>query len=192
MKRRRILTGGIGAIVVGGLLLTGCGGSGSDPAVQAQSSGVIDLSGVTPNWDKALPAASRFVVLAAFANAAVRDNETGLVWEQSPQTTTDTWGGARGTCINKNVGGRKGWRLQSIPELASLMDPSVAFPGPTLPPGHPFTGVQSAVYWSASALADFPSHAWHVGFTFGGVGVTDKAFSNRVWCVRGGMNADQY
>ena len=81
MKTRRVFAGGIGALVLGGLLLTGCGGSGGDPVVQAQSAGVIDLSGVPPNWDKALPTASRFVVLAAFANAVVRDNETGLVWE---------------------------------------------------------------------------------------------------------------
>lgn len=32
MKRRRILTGGLGAIVVGGLLLTGCGSGGDRPS----------------------------------------------------------------------------------------------------------------------------------------------------------------
>lgn len=191
MKTRRVFAGGIGALVLGGLLLTGCGGSGGDPVVQAQSAGVIDLSGVPPNWDKALPTASRFVVLAAFANAVVRDNETGLVWEQSPETT-NTWSGARSTCINKNVGGRKGWRLPAIPELASLIDPSVAFPGPTLPPGHPFLGVHSALYWSATTGAENPSGAWFVDFFDGGVGPAFKTNSLQVWCVRGGMNADQY
>ena len=42
-----------------------------------------DLSGVTQNWDKKLPGDSRFTVLPDFNNQAVRDNETGLVWERS-------------------------------------------------------------------------------------------------------------
>jgi hypothetical protein len=43
-----------------------------------------DLSGVTQNWDKKLPNEARFTILADFNNQAVRDNETGLVWERSP------------------------------------------------------------------------------------------------------------
>lgn len=125
---------------------------------------MIDLSGVPPNWDKALLGASRFVVLAAFNNDAVRDNNTGLVWETSPQTTAATWNSARFACINKDVGRQKGWRVPAIPELASLIDPSVAPPGPTLPPGHPFPNVQSAPYWSATAFAESPTDAWHVHF----------------------------
>ena len=99
----------------------------------------------TLRWDQALPAAQRFVILPAFNSEAVLDKNTGLVWERSPQTTTATWNDALYTCINKNVGGQKGWRLPSIAELASLSDPSVAPPGPTLPPGHPFLNVQVAL-----------------------------------------------
>ncbi|MCP9447568.1 MAG: DUF1566 domain-containing protein [Nitrospira sp.] len=130
-------------------------------------------------------------MLTAFTNAAVRDNNTGLVWEQSPQAAAATWSDARFTCANKIVGGQKGWRLPSIPELASLVDPAVSAP-PTLPPGHPFTNVQSARYWSASADAFNPSNAWLVFFFSGSVGATPKNFSFQVWCVRGGMHADQY
>lgn len=152
---------------------------------------MIDLSGVTPNRDKALPAASRFVVLAAFTNDAVRDNNTGLVWEQSPQGVPATWSNARFTCANKTVGGQKGWRLPSFPELASLVDPSVS-PGPTLPAGHPFTGVLSAGYWSAATDAENPTNAWVVHFGFGDVDDSNKTDGFQVWCVGGGMNADQY
>jgi hypothetical protein len=191
MKRQRVLAGTVGVLMLGGLLLAGCG-SGGDSPVQAQSSGVIDLSGVLPNWDKVLPAAQRFVVLAAFNSEAVRDNETGLVWEKSPQTTPATWTVARFSCINKNVGGQKGWRLPSIPELASLVDPSVAPPGPTLPVGHPFIGVLSASYWSATTLAEGPTNVWFVSFLNGNVVITNKTSDNQVWCVRGGMNAEVY
>ena len=148
-------------------------------------------AGLPQNWDQEIPAATRFVVLSDFANAAVRDNETGLVWEKSPDTTARTWDAALSFCIYKNVGGRKGWRLPSIPELASLVDPSVAFPGPTLLPGHPFTNVQSAHYWSAATIASSPTNAWPVNF--GGLETnSNKTLSSNVWCVRGGMNADQY
>ena len=183
------------------MFLAGCG-SGGDSPVSAQNSSVIDLSGVTQNWDKNLPSASRVTVLAAFGGAAVRDNNTGLVWEKSPQSETATWNidpstgvSARSICINKNVGGQKGWRLPSIPELASLIDPSVA-PGPTLPPGHPFLNVQGALlgvglaYWSATTLADNPGGAWHVTFGNGHMEGSDKTGINRAWCVRGPMNAD--
>jgi Protein of unknown function (DUF1566) len=142
-----------------------------------------------PSWDQTLPSATRFIVLSNFANAAVLDRETGLVWERAPQTTAETWSNARFTCASKNVGNRRGWRLPSLPELASLIDPSQS--PLSLPLGHPFTNVLSSNYWSATTNAEFPSLAWSV-FLGGPVGFTDKALNSRLWCVRGGMNAEAY
>ena len=51
------------------------------PAVAAKPVSLDPQAGLPQNWDQVLPAATRFVVLQDFANAAVRDNETGLVWE---------------------------------------------------------------------------------------------------------------
>jgi hypothetical protein len=160
-----------------------------NPAAAAPPVKEDSLLGVTQNWDKVLPAAQRFVVLVAFNNEAVRDNETGLVWERSPGLTIFGWKDARLHCPNKNVGGRKGWRLPSFPELASLIDPSNS--NPTLPTGHPFSNVQAAHYWSATALADEPTSAWLVDFNLG-VGTGGKTGSGHAWCVRGPMNADTY
>jgi hypothetical protein len=148
------------------------------------------LAGVTQNWDKNLPVAQRFTVLAAFNSEAVRDNNTGLVWERSPAITTAVQNVAAGTCINKTVGLQKGWRLPSIPELASLINPSTL--NPTLPTGHPFLNVQPSLYWSASTFAEDQSSAWHVGFDNGEVQTGPKAQTWHVWCVRGSMNADKY
>ena len=189
MKRRRFLTVTMGALVLSRLLVAGCGST--DAAVGAQ--GVpTDLSGVTQNLDNALPAAQRFVILPAFHSDAVLDKETGLVWERSPQTTTARWSVARRTCIEKTVGGQKGWRLPSMPELSSLVDPSVAPPGPTLPPGHPFLAVRSNVYWTAARIDEDPGGSWGVHFGLGG-GATfiNWAHSVQFWCVRGGMKGDQ-
>ncbi|MEI8014038.1 MAG: DUF1566 domain-containing protein [Nitrospira sp.] len=141
----------------------------------------------TTRWDSNKPSASRFTVLAEFGGAAVRDNNTGLVWEQMP-TMMDTWAGARGRCLDKPVGGTRGWRLPSVTELSSLMDPSLGPPYvPTV-----FTGV-TGIYWSATASAEGGSTTkFSVSFTDGSVGTTSKGLSNNVWCVRGSMNEASY
>jgi enamine deaminase RidA (YjgF/YER057c/UK114 family) len=215
MKRRRILAVSVGTLVLGGLLLAS-GGLGvapagaENPTQQQQFRQIMDkldqvLAATKSNekssvksgegnemvrWDQVLPAEQRFVVLPAFNSDAVLDKETGLVWEKSPQTTAVSSANVRLTCANKAVGGRKGWRLPSLPELASLVDPSVASPGPTLSSGHPFQNVQSTNYWSTSAHAENPALMWGVGFGNGGVLGLSKAFDQRAWCVRGGMKAD--
>jgi hypothetical protein len=94
--------------------------------------------------------------------------------------------------VKRTTGNLMGWRLPSMPELASLVDPSAAFGELHLPPGHPFTNVQANNYWTATTFADLPAQAWAVQFSFGGVQSTAKFGPLQVWCVRGGMNADQY
>ena len=187
-RRSRIILG----LMTLGLL---AGAAVTAPPAQAQVAGPYYAE---PAWDQSLPAATRFVVLTNWGSAAVLDKETGLVWERSPSSATFKWldtsglTDARTHCTALITGGRKGWRLPSLPELQSLIDPSVAAPGPTLPPGHPFLTVQSADYWSATTNADLPTNAWNVNFNNGLVNRNGKAGANHAWCVRGGMNADQY
>jgi len=162
------------------------------------STGGGDQSGLPPTWDKVLPAdnnvdpcnSSRFKCV--MGGAAVRDNETGLVWEKEPSPTLQLWPNARGFCATKTVGGRKGWRLSSIEELASLIDPSVPSPGPTLPPGHPFLNVQQDAYWAATTDANISTNAWGGDFNNGSVNAFIKTFTLLVWCVRGDGPLSQY
>ena len=149
------------------------------------------LDQIPPTWDQILPASERFKLV--MGGAAVLDKETGLVWEKSPGTGTYTWdwsgNNAGYYCNDKNVGGRKGWRLPALQELASLVDTSV--PGtPKLPSGHPFTNVQSSGYWSATTGANYTIYAWYVDLGNGYVGYSDKATNGYVWCVRGGQGHD--
>jgi len=155
----------------------------------------VDPIGAIPleSWDDKIPnAGTRFKVLAEFGGQAVLDKETQLVWEQSPATIVSSWATARLQCTSRTTGGRKGWRLPSVHELASLIDPSVASPGPTLPSGHPFTNIQSHGYWSATTDAEFTTHAFIGGLAFAHVASWEKTTNFYFWCVRGGMNADQY
>jgi hypothetical protein len=139
--------------------------------------------GVTQNWDKNLPSATRFTVLTDFGGAAVRDNNTGLVWEQAVDATPRTWSQARNICVNKNVGGTEGWRLSSVVELVSVQDPSPSV----------FTIPPQGFYWSASTSADSPTDAWAARFGPAFAFTTAKtSITAYAWCVRGGMNADVY
>jgi hypothetical protein len=138
----------------------------------------------------------RFRALSKFNGAAVLDKNTGLVWEQAVDSIGGqlgngrrTWSEATSYCVNKTVGGTVGWRLPSVVELRSVQDPSLS---PPYVPASVFTGVGFAHYWSASAFLDHPTLAWVVDFVDGGAIDDDKTDFNRVWCVRGGMNADTY
>lgn len=209
-RRSRWISGiGIG-LVVGGLVLASVG-SGVSPAhadnnrnpfrqiltkLEEILTAIQGLGGGgeghhTLRWDSNHPSASRFVT--AFTGA-VLDKNTGLVWEQTPDATPSIWVLATRACVNKTVGGTVGWRLPSVVELKSVQDPSL--PAPFVPAsaftigGNP--GVQSAAYWSASSDAEGPGGAWDVSFRSGAVGTDSKAGSEHVWCVRGGMHADQY
>ena len=139
MMSRRVLTVTRGALALAWLLLAG---NGHTEATAGEQGKPADLPGVTQNRDNALSAAQRFVTLPAFANAAVLDKKTSLVWEKSPQTTSSRWSVARRTCVEKSVGGQTDWRLPSLEELASLVDYSIAPPSLALPPGHPFLSIQ--------------------------------------------------
>ena len=188
-------------LVIAGFLVTASWMTGD---VQAKKPGGPPGQQAAPvhSWDQILPAddgdlttgcnSSRFTcVMPTLANPdgeGVLDNETGLVWELSPDTGTRNWASSRKHCARANVGDRLGWRLPTFHELASLVDLSV--PGfPKLPNGHPFVGVQASIYWSVSTRAtDTPNTVWFVNFFQGGI---DDSFAKTnlryAWCVRGGV-----
>jgi hypothetical protein len=146
-----------------------------------------------PSWDDQINKPHRFKVLKQFNNAAVLDKETGLVWEQSPSTSTFDWVNALAHCYPLELGGRKGWRPPTVEELASLVDTSNS--SPTLPTGHPFTltsAQEDGFYWSATTDASVTSRAWVVSLGSGVVRSDFGAKTNtfHVWCVRGGQGID--
>ena len=147
------------------------------------------------SWSNKINGQSRFMILGEFSGAAVLDRETGLVWERDPTAIgssgqedagIDSWAVAAFKCIRKAVGGRKGWRLPAVHELASLVDVSVSANEVRLPPGHPFQNIGQDFYWTATTYAVEPSRAWVVRFLGGGVVTEDKPTAHPFWCVRGG------
>jgi hypothetical protein len=150
-----------------------------------------------PAWDQKLPASTRFIVLSHWNNEAVLDRETGLVWERSPSAGTTTASAAAFTCANTTTGGRMGWRLPSLPELTSLVDPSISAGTVELPSGHPFTGISGIPFWTATRYGETDDARWTVQFIpsdpSGPAGALDPSLPFvRHWCVRGPMTADRY
>ncbi|MBI3796248.1 MAG: DUF1566 domain-containing protein [Deltaproteobacteria bacterium] len=151
------------------------------------------VAGADPGktWEKQINTPVRFKVLKQFGNAAVLDQETGRVWEQSPSTSTSTWFNALNHCDDLDLGGRKGWRLPTIEELESLAN--TANSSPALPTGHPFTltsGQKTGFYWSATTHAFLTSEALGEILTNGNVSSNGKNQDDFVWCVRGGQGID--
>jgi hypothetical protein len=171
--------------VISGLLALGLLAGAALTAGPAQAVDAVGPYYAKPAWDQSLPASTRFVVLTNWGSQAVLDKETGLVWERAPAIQL-IWAEARRACTALTTGGRKGWRLPSILELMSLIDPSAASPGPKLPLGHPFTNISPSGYWSAMMDADVSSNAWNVDFGNGNVGSFSKGNGFLSWCVRGG------
>ena len=103
-------------------------------------------------------------------------------------------------CIGATTGGRKGWRLPSIHELQSLIDPNVFDENGdvvSLPLGHPFVGITAGLfewYWTNTSVASDPTFAYRVGMA-SGMGIASSlkvspGLPRRIWCVRGGGPID--
>jgi hypothetical protein len=171
-------------------------GSLEPPTTAVDSSGnPVPTVQIPPTWSQKLQcdttACPRFEIV--MDGAAVLDKETGLVWEQSPDTGTYSWLSAYGHCYGLVLGNRKGWRLPTVEELTSLVDPTVPSPGPTLPSGNLFANVQPAEYWSITTSPLSSTNAWVVYFKTGSVYASySKDSSHYAWCVRGGHGYDAY
>lgn len=145
---------------------------------------------IPPAWSSILSPAVRFVL--ALDDEAVLDKETGIVWEKSPVETQMTWYQAVEYCTKKELGGRLGWRLPTVEELASLVDPSQS--DPSLPAGNPFVNVQDYYYTMTTHASLFTNYAYAVGFrgTIGPSIPPGKNIELNVWCARGGHGYDGF
>jgi hypothetical protein len=121
---------------------------------------------------------------------AVLDKETGLVWERSPSPDKRQWDGAIVYSYTQAIAGRKGWRLPTIEELLSLVDPTKT--NPTLPGGHPFMNVKTDYfYWSSTlGMTQPPTFAWGYNFGNGDTSNVVKSASAYTWLVRGWYGHD--
>jgi hypothetical protein len=145
------------------------------------------------------------------SNGTVTDNLTGLIWLKNANASgTATWtnGLTYANALEDGIAGLTDgstagdWRLPNIKELLSLIDYGES--DPALPSGHPFTNVQSPIYyveytstgwegdfgtpyWTGNTVTATTGDAWAVNMYYGQSIMDDKTEASYVWPVRGGQ-----
>lgn len=188
-KGMRIFTCIIALIIVA-VFLPKFIGAGSLEPFDPPGPTMKTLDEIPPSWHRKLPADGRFVPV--LDDYAILDLETGLVWEQAPGSGLMDWDHACDHCYDKGVGGRKGWRVPTIEELMTLIDPQQTG-SPYLPTGNPFDNIAtSGEYWSITTDENLATHVYVLVNNVGSVGNKGKSSSGPVWCVRGGSGHNAY
>ncbi|MBN2080367.1 MAG: DUF1566 domain-containing protein [Spirochaetes bacterium] len=83
-------------------------------------------------------------------DGTMTDNLTGLMWEQSPSTSTMDWAGAFSHISGLDTGEHHDWRLPNRNELASLIHRGIYNNSAAWFPDQGFTGIQFAYYWTSN------------------------------------------
>lgn len=118
------------------------------------------------------------------SGGVVKDNKTGLSWQQAAAPMTYSLASAITYCSG-NVAALPGtgWRLPAIKELQTLVDDSVAT-GPRIDTVA-FPATSAAIFWSSTPYAPAASSSgWYVDFSNGAtLNIVSTSLEN-VRCVR--------
>ncbi len=117
-------------------------------------------------------------------DGTVHDTKTGLIWQQAlgDNPGGQSWSAAANYCGSLTLAALS-WRVPSVKELKTLVDFTVASPGPAID-ATAFPNTPATYFWSSSPLAGDPSHAWYVNFVDGLTNYSSVGFTGRVRCVR--------
>ena len=113
----------------------------------------------------------------------VKDNVTGLEWQDDVDSVSKNWEGAKSYCSTLSLD-HGGWRLPTIEELETLVDDGRYNPSVT---EGVFQHISSSYYWSSTTYANNTNYAWVVYFYYGGSYSGAKTYGRYVRCVRGGQ-----
>ncbi len=147
------------------------------------SAALVALLGAVPA--RASAPAGRFTVSAGVAaTRVVHDDKTGLNWQQAVSTTTYTYADAVTYCSGNAAGlAGSGWRLPAIKELQTLIDDSVALPGPTID-ATAFPSTPGDAFWSSTPIVPNKTDVWAGMFYHAATGPRNMSLTAYVRCVR--------
>jgi|GEM_PF-3700967 len=115
-------------------------------------------------------------------DGTIRDNNTGLVWQQGTSGTTKTWYDSSAYCSSLSLGGLSGWRVPAKRELAGLVNYGAAS-APYI--NTAMFGTTSGNFWAITANAQAGTYAWYVSFANGTVSTSPKTNLYYIRCVNG-------
>ena len=140
----------------------------------------------------AVIAAGLVIVIAGRASApagryttdadTVYDTKTKLTWQQALSSSSYTQAGAASYCSSLGLNGAT-WRLPTVKELVTIVDVSVASPGPTID-STAFPGTPASYFWSSTPYAGASGDAWYVSFYGGDANDDGVSKTSYVRCVR--------
>jgi Protein of unknown function (DUF1566) len=111
-------------------------------------------------------------------DGTITDDVTGLVWQATVAEGAVIQDDAVAACAAKGPG----WRLPTRLELVSLVDFTIAAPGPTINPI--FANTPSATFWTSSPYYGDKGDTWVVGFDGGYTDYVIRNTPNLTRCVR--------
>jgi Protein of unknown function (DUF1566) len=122
--------------------------------------------------------AGRYVV----SNGTVYDTKTKLTWQQAVAPSTYGATDAVTYCSSLSLNGT-GWRLPTYKELVTILDYSVAAPGPMID-ATAFPGTPGNYFNSSTPSAGMAGNVWEVQFGSGWTDPRGGGPENNVRCVR--------
>jgi hypothetical protein len=119
------------------------------------------------------------------SGGVVKDNKTGLYWQQAAAPAEYSFATAVTYCSgNAAALPGAGWRLPAIKELQTLVDDSIASPGPTID-ASAFPATPAGYFWSSTPYVPSPSSfVWSVNFSGGQTSASSTDLMRNVRCVR--------
>lgn len=157
------------------------GGVGNHPKSETMSAGGAKKFHVRAVRDVKTPTtvSTQFTNIG---NGTIKDNLTGLTWQQVPNADTLTWENALIYAEGLMLGGFSDWRLPNIKELQSINDERIINPSVSITY---FSTIGIKKYWSSTSLPNQASRAWYLSTQFGITTYELKTVRQSLICVRG-------
>jgi hypothetical protein len=135
-------------------------------------------NGPAPTPSRCYSVGARYVPSTVSGAPLISDLATGLTWQQTPSAQAMTWDAVASYC----TGLSGGFRAPSMKELQTLVDYSVASPGPAIDK-LAFPGFQ-AHFWTSTRSPNNTTVAWLVMFDSGTATWNGTETNYYVRCVR--------
>lgn len=119
-------------------------------------------------------------------DGTVTDDVTGLVWQRDVPSSTYGQAAAILYCSDLNLANHSDWRLPSVIELISIVDPSRF--GPSID-GAYFPSTPANPFWSSTTSPLMPGNGFDIPFDAGNVSSDDVSNLFNARCVRSAVSA---